>query len=41
MKPDSGKDSIFSSDKPKNLPWFYFIIILTILGMIFTFKWFN
>ena len=31
MKPDSGKDSIFSSGKPKNLPWFYFIIILTIL----------
>jgi len=41
MKPDNAKDSFFSTGKPKNLPWFYILILMGILSLIFMFKWFE
>ena len=41
MKPDSGKKSFFSTDKPKNLPMFYFLVVAGIILMVFLFKWFD
>jgi hydrophobe/amphiphile efflux-3 (HAE3) family protein len=42
MKPDSGKDSFFATDKPKKLPPFYFLslgaIVLMVLILFLTFS---
>jgi len=39
MKPDT-KDSIFSSVKPRNLPWFFLPVMLGVITLIILFKWF-
>jgi len=40
MHPDSGKKSFFSAGKPKNLPTFYFLVVVGIILMVLLFKWF-
>ena len=41
MKPDTAKDSIFSSEKPRNLPWFFLPVVLGIIALVVIFKWFD
>jgi len=41
MNPRSAKDSLFSAGKPKNLPWFFFPMLLGLAALIFLFKWFD
>ena len=41
MKPDSGKDSFFATDKPKKLPPFYFLSLGAIVLMVLMFMWLN
>jgi len=41
MKPDGGKDSFFSTSKPKKLPPFYFLSLGAIILMVLTFMWFD
>jgi len=41
MNLGSSKDSMFSSGKPKNLPWFFFPVLLGLAALIFLFKWFD
>ena len=40
MKPDSGKDSFFATDKPKKLPPFYFLSLGAVILMVLMFMWF-
>jgi len=41
MNPSTTKDSIFSSGKPKNLPWFFVPLMLGVIALIVLFKWFD
>ena len=41
MKPRTAKDSLFSSGKPKSIPWFFVPVMLGIIGLILIFKWFE
>jgi len=41
MKPDTAKYSIFSSVKPRNLPWFFLPVVLGIIALVVIFRWFN
>lgn len=41
MKPNDGKDSIFSNSKPSDIPWFLFPVILGIIALIIIYKWFS
>ena len=41
MNPYTTKDSIFSSEKPKNFPWFFVPVMLGIVTLIVIFKWFD
>jgi len=41
MKPYNKKDSIFSSVKPWDLPWFYLPVLLGVIALVVLFKWFS
>jgi hypothetical protein len=41
MNPNTTKDSIFSSGKPKNLPWFFVPLMSGVVALIVLFKWFD
>jgi len=41
MNPRTTKDSLFSSGKPMNFPWFYLPLMLGVVALIVIFKWFN
>ena len=41
MKPDTEKDSIFSSVKPRDLPWFFLPVMLGVVALVVIFKWFD
>ncbi len=41
MNPCTSKDSMFSSGKPKNLPWFFLPVMFGIIVMVIIFKWFD
>jgi len=41
MKPDSGKDSFFATDKPKKLPPFYFLSLACIIVIVLIFMFFD
>ena len=41
MKPDSGKDSFFATDKPKKLPPFYFLSLGAVILVVLIFMFFD
>jgi len=41
MNPRTTKDSLFSSGKPKNLPWFFVPLMFGLVALIVLFKWFD
>jgi len=41
MNPRTTKDSLFSSGKPKNLPWFFVPLMFGVVALIVLFKWFD
>ena len=41
MNPNSTEGSIFSSEKPRNIPWFFVPVMLGIMALIVIFKWFD
>jgi hypothetical protein len=41
MNPRTTKDSLFSSGKPQNLPWFFVPLMIGVVALIFLFKWFD
>jgi len=40
MKSDI-EDSVFSSSKPREIPWFFVLMMLGIVGMVLAFRWFQ
>lgn len=41
MNPDYKEGSVFSSTKPREIPWFSVPVMLGIVGLIVIFKWSN
>ena len=41
MKPDDGKDSLFSTSKPKSFPWFYIPVLIGITLIVILYKVLN
>jgi len=41
MNEDSTKDSIFSSEKPRSIPWFFLPVLMGVIALVVLFKWFD
>jgi hypothetical protein len=41
MKPDDGKDSMFSSGKPKRIPWFFIPVLIGVAVLVLLYQWFR
>jgi hypothetical protein len=41
MNPESTKDSIFSSEKPRDIPWFFLPMMVGIIALIIIYRWFD
>jgi len=41
MRPKDAKDSIFSSGKPQKIPWFFWLTILVVAGLVYLYLWFD
>jgi len=41
MQPKGAKDSLLSAGKPKNLPWFYWSVVLGLLGLVYLYLFFK
>ncbi len=41
MNPYTSEGSIFSSSKPREIPWFFAPVMLGLIGLIGIFKWFS
>ena len=41
MKPEKGKESIFSNSKPRDIPGFWVPVVLGIITMVVIYKWFS
>ncbi|MFQ5782759.1 MAG: hypothetical protein ACE5GR_06870 [Nitrosopumilus sp.] len=41
MNSNSDKDSIFSSENPREIPWFFVPVLLGIIALVVIFRWFD
>ena len=41
MDPDDGKNSLFSTGKPKSFPWFYIPVVIGVAVIVILYKLFS
>jgi len=41
MEPDDGKNSLFSTGKPKSFPWFYIPVVIGVAVIVILYKLFS